>query len=274
MSDQETPAIVEGKATPIGEATPAPLVELSDSHKQARLYAKFALVMAEVSRLGKSRENKQQNFKYAPVEDVKDLIRPLLAKHNVGYTVRMTGQDVREQATKNATRFITRLNLEYKFVDGDSGGTEILTWTIEASDYGDFAITKALSMGLKYLFMTMFAISSGYELDADAGTPSTQEAAPTQAMMNQLLVMYRAMYPQPADKAAPPDDVILALMFDKACGEGAPFTLDNYAKVLARLVSTADLKPVKTPKQKAKEEADKATRQITATPAEAEPPTE
>lgn len=232
-------------------AVPVATPELTDAQKRARLYAKFALVMGGIRRLEKSQENKHQGFKYAPVEDVKDLVRPLLALHNVAYTAKMIEQAYVERPAKNGIRYVTRLVLEFVFVDGDDGGVETVPWTIEASDSGDFAITKALSMGLKYLFMTMFAVSSGSEIDADAGHASIPMAPAS--LMKQLLAMARKMFPNESTLA---DDVFIGKFFDKWVAPQADFTLDNATIVLGRLVALAELKPVKSNKQKAQEEVD------------------
>lgn len=72
----------------------AEIIELQDLKpvEHAGLSAALIGVMADVRRLQKTDENKHGRYKYVPIDDVKDFIRPLLVKHGLALSVSEAGK--------------------------------------------------------------------------------------------------------------------------------------------------------------------------------------
>lgn len=201
---------------------------ISTPNSKARLYAKVAAVMADVKRLEKRGTNAHFKYDFVTAEDVKDLIRPLLAKHQLALFPTIEGIE-REPRDKGQT--LTRLAVAFTLACGESGETVTSLWHGEALDNQDKGINKALTAVLKYYLINTFQVSTGDEADPDAGQVAPQGAA--QGLLQQIVALYRDMRPDVED-----DDItILNRLFDNVCGENSPFTQENAGRVLVVLAS-------------------------------------
>lgn len=135
------------------------------------LFANMAKVMGDITRIPKSGVNKHFNYPYATDSDVSDMIRPLLAEHNIAFFA-----DMKNVHQENG---YTRVTFEFTFACGETGATITNTWVGEATDKGDKGISKAATAAEKYFLLKTFVASTGDTTDdADDHDGTRQEVDP------------------------------------------------------------------------------------------------
>lgn len=223
-------ALQEAPIVPfVAVAEPPPLTAL------ASLYRKMGQVMGEVHRLSKSARNDFAGFDYTPSEDIKDQIRPLLARYGIALHLRLTGHERLEEGKLK----ITRVSVVYTLADVDTGATIETPWLGEAANAGDKGLYVAIAYATKYFLAHTFLISWGEEPDGDA-TPPEHLASP--ALLKSIVQAHRALFPD--SKLG--NEEVLAEAFGKVCGRGATRSQDNAAKVMLRLFNRARVAPAPT----------------------------
>jgi hypothetical protein len=104
------------------------------------------------------------------------MIRGLLADNGVAFIPSVVPGSIErfEVPAKNGVNFVTRLWLNVKFVDGDSGEILESTWPGEGQDNADKGCYKAITGAEKYALMKTFLIPTGddpeNENDAERGS--------------------------------------------------------------------------------------------------------
>ena len=137
---------------------------------QPKIYTQMAKVMAEVTDIGKDQKNQQQGFKYRCIDDVYNVLNPILAKHSVFMTSHIIDKTREERTNKNGTVLaFTCLRMAYTFWadDGSSVSTEVEG---EGMDSGDKSSNKAMAVAHKYALLQAFCIPTKDMEDPDAET--------------------------------------------------------------------------------------------------------
>lgn len=130
------------------------------------IYQRICAVMSEVSAVGKNKKNPQQGYAYRGIDDFYNILHPLFAKHGVFITHDILEQNTVVEAQKDKTIYRVCLKITYTFHAADGSSVSCTTYS-ESLDFGDKAVGKALSYGLKYVLMQMFLIPTE-EKDNDA----------------------------------------------------------------------------------------------------------
>lgn len=142
--------------------------EQTNGHGQ--IFGLMAQILKDVEAIGKGRQNEQQNYKFRGIDDVYNMVHPLMSKHQVFCVPRMLAQDTSERTTERGTilRFV-QLSMAYDFFapDGSHVTAEVMG---EAMDAGDKASNKAMSAAHKYALLQTFCIPTGDVPDADYTT--------------------------------------------------------------------------------------------------------
>ncbi len=136
------------------------------------VYAAIASVQEAISKIGiaKDRKNQQQGFMFRGVDDVLDVLSPILAKCRLNVLPRMTERTVTEKTTKTGgVLFYVTVRAEFDFVSADDGSKHTVVTYGEAMDTGDKATNKAMSAAYKYAAILAFCIPVEVE-DTDAVT--------------------------------------------------------------------------------------------------------
>lgn len=132
------------------------------------LALKLAKVMQEVKYIQKRGHNKFHNYKYATEADVNEKVRECLAEKNVIMLPSMKSHSIRETKTaKGDTEYIVCVDMDFTFIDGESGEQLTITMSGEGQDRGDKAIYKAISGAQKYALMKVFMIPTGDDPEGD-----------------------------------------------------------------------------------------------------------
>ena len=135
------------------------------------IYESIAAVMAEVPAIGKDRRNKEQGFQYRGIEDVMNVLQPLLSKHKVFIVPEVLEQKREERVTKKGSNMIySILRIKYTFYAEDGSHVEAIV-VGEGMDTADKASNKSLAVGMKYALFQVFCIPTEEMVDPDSETP-------------------------------------------------------------------------------------------------------
>ena len=136
-----------------------------DGHLGNLLTAQL-LVMESVPYVKKSKA-KNLNYTFATEADLIGALRPAMVKH--GLTIRPTDITVvseTEYQTKSGTRMVNcRGIVEYTVEHAWSGESTVVTVLAEASDSGDKAAAKMMTIAMKYGLRQFFLIETGDDPD-------------------------------------------------------------------------------------------------------------
>jgi hypothetical protein len=138
-----------------------------------KVYEKIAAVTAELSKIGISKDSKNQSQGYAfrGIDAVYGALSPLLSKHGLCILPRVTDRQVIERQNRQGTAlFYVTLTVEFDFVAAEDGSKHTVITVGEAMDSGDKASNKAMSAAYKYAAFQAFCIPTEGDNDADSQT--------------------------------------------------------------------------------------------------------
>lgn len=143
--------------------------------KAGSIYKLMAAILADVSPVSKGRENKQQGYKFRGIDQVAEMIHPLLAKHGVVMLPRVVEQQRHEYETKSgAVMHAALLTIDWHFVAPD--GSEVVARTVgEGADSGDKSTNKAMTAAQKYAITLAFCVPFSDQEEGDAQTPDERQ---------------------------------------------------------------------------------------------------
>lgn len=143
-----------------------------DTNTPAKVYAAINDVQAALAKkgIGKGRRNDQQNYAFRGIDDVYNVLSPLLAAHKLSILPRVLSRQLTErQARGGGALFSVALEVEFDIVCSTDGSKHTVKVYGEAMDSADKATNKAMSAAYKYAAFMTFAIPVvGETLDADA----------------------------------------------------------------------------------------------------------
>ena len=153
--------------------------------------SKLAAVMGEIDYIPKTGKNTAQNYAYATDAEISDKVRTAMTKHGVVMIPRVTSHSIREITTqKGNTLTINTVEMEFTFIDKDSGESVVAATVGEGMDSGDKGCYKAMTGATKYALLKSFQIPTGDDPEKDdspergperstAPQQTRQTAAPT-----------------------------------------------------------------------------------------------
>lgn len=135
------------------------------------IFESITAIMQEIPAIGKEKKNQQQGFKYRGIDDVMNVLQPILSKHKVFVVPEVIDQSREERVTnKGGTILYSMLKIRYTFYAED--GTSVSAVVIgEGMDSGDKASNKAMAIAMKYALFQVFCIPTEEMKDPDAETP-------------------------------------------------------------------------------------------------------
>lgn len=131
------------------------------------IYQSIASIMSEIGAIGKDKKNSQQGFMYRGVDDVMNVLQPLLTKHKVFIVPDVQEHTREERTTKGGSLLIYSIcKVKYTFYaeDGSSVTSSVVG---EGMDSGDKATNKAMSVAFKYACFQVFCIATEEMKDPD-----------------------------------------------------------------------------------------------------------
>ena len=148
---------------------------------QQHIHQALVAVGAELAKVGisKDRKNEQQNFRFRGIDDVMNVVSPILAKNDVLFLVNYVDYpDVERVTGKGSTLIYSKVKGEFTFVSAKDGSAVSVTTFGVAMDSGDKSCNKAMSAALKYALLQTFLIPTEGNEDADATTPEASVPKP------------------------------------------------------------------------------------------------
>lgn len=137
------------------------------------VYKAINAVQADLAKVGisKDRKNEAQGYKFRGIDEVYNVLSPLLARHGLCILPRCTERVCVERSNAKGTAlFYVTVRAEFDFVSSEDGSKHTVTTYGEAMDSGDKATNKAMSAAYKYAAMQAFSIPTEGDNDADATT--------------------------------------------------------------------------------------------------------
>lgn len=138
-----------------------------------KVYQAIAAVAGEMSKNGisKDRKNQQQGYQFRGIDDVYNVLAPMLAAHNLVILPRMMSREVVERQTqKGGALFYVTVEAEFDFVSAEDASKHTVRTFGEAMDSADKATNKAMSAAYKYAAFQTFCIPTEGDNDADGTT--------------------------------------------------------------------------------------------------------
>ena len=156
--------------------------------RPAHVYAAITAIRASLAQTGisKSRENKDQKYKFRGIDEVYNAVSALLAEHQLCIMPSFSERLVSERTTKSGgAMFSVTVRGAFAFVSAVDGSSHTVVTYGEAMDTADKATNKAMSAAMKYCVLETFTVpTEGDDHDADERTPDV--AAYTKAEQDLL----------------------------------------------------------------------------------------
>jgi hypothetical protein len=163
------------------------------SETVSKVYGAIVNVMEEMSRIGisKDRKNQQQGYSFRGIDDIYNALGSVLAKHKLCILPRVRSHQTVERTNKSGGLLLyTTCDVDFDLISAEDGSrTEASTFG-EAMDSADKSGNKSMSAAMKYACLMIFLIPTQADNDADAVTHEVNTQKPAA--------------PPPASRAAPP----------------------------------------------------------------------
>ena len=145
------------------------------------IYSSICAVMGEIGAIKKEKKNQQQGFMYRGIDDVMNVLNPLMVKHKIFVIPEMLEHEREERQTAKGTNLIYSIcKMRYTFCSDD--GSSISAVVIgEGMDSGDKATNKAMAIAMKYAMFQVFCIPTEEMTDPDGETPEASVKKETKA---------------------------------------------------------------------------------------------
>ncbi|WP_407453942.1 ERF family protein [Methanobrevibacter sp.] len=132
-----------------------------------KIYQALLQVQSELNALGKNQKNSQQGWAFRGVDDVMNMLHPILVK--CGVIIIPTVLDVKRTSTTTAKGTVLNYcttTVKYTFYADDGSSIE-LTTAGEGMDSGDKSLSKSLSIAYKYAIFQAFCLPTEDDPDKD-----------------------------------------------------------------------------------------------------------
>ena len=139
-----------------------------------KLNTKIANLMHSIGPVQKDARNAHFKYEYTSYEAMAAAVRAALFNAGLSFTIG-TGQVITEGPNRT-------VELEACFGDTETGAMRLVRWTGEGVDNQDKATAKAITSGVKYLFLRNLLISTNEDVDPDADGPATKAERETAAI--------------------------------------------------------------------------------------------
>lgn len=140
---------------------------MSEAARAPMIYGAISAAMADITAIGKDKYNQQQGFKFRGIDDVMNVLKPILTKHQI-FTVPTVLEQTREIKTtlKGGELRYSLLKIAFSFYAPDGSHVDAVTLG-EGMDSGDKASNKAMAIAYKYALFQVFCIPTEEMIDPD-----------------------------------------------------------------------------------------------------------
>lgn len=156
------------------------------------IYESIAKIMNEVIPIAKDKQNTQQNFKYRGIEEIMNVMHPILAKNKV-FIVPYVLEQIREDRVSSKGNSLIYSVCKMKYVFYAEDGTFVEAVMIgEGMDSGDKATNKAMAIAMKYALCQTFCIPTEDEDDPEKETTEENPKTQMEDELNQKITPQKA----------------------------------------------------------------------------------
>ena len=143
--------------------------------EEKQIYQLIGKAMADMGPIAKTKQNKEQGYKFRGIDDVYNALNPILSKYGLFVVPHVLERTREERQTAKGYRLIyTILKIQYTMYAPDGSFVEGITEG-EGMDSADKSTNKAMSAAYKYFMFQLFNIPTEEAVDADAETPPPSE---------------------------------------------------------------------------------------------------
>lgn len=139
-----------------------------------KVYKAINAVQADLAQIGitKARRNTQgAGYNFRGIDDVYNVVSPLLAKHGLCILPRVLSRECVERSAKSGgALFYVTVEVEFDLVSAEDGSKHTIKTFGEAMDSSDKATNKAMSAAYKYAAFQAFAIPTEGDNDTENAT--------------------------------------------------------------------------------------------------------
>lgn len=133
-----------------------------------QIYQLIGKAIGMIGAIGKDKKNLQQGFMYRGIDQVYNVLNPVLAGLGIFFVPEVLDMKREERTTKNGTVLTyTILTMKYTAFAPD-GSSVCMTVVGEGMDSGDKGCNKAMSVAMKYAMFQLFCIPTEEMKDPDA----------------------------------------------------------------------------------------------------------
>jgi hypothetical protein len=137
----------------------------------ASLYKKIAKVMQDTEAVAqKTGKNNEQNYTYAQDEDIVKHMRKAIADAGLVVLPQLEKMDVRDVETSRGVRKVTRIKVNFRLCDSDTGVYIERAFIGEGYDALDKGVYKAYTGAKKYFLINTFLLASSDDPENDGGS--------------------------------------------------------------------------------------------------------
>lgn len=152
-----------------------------DGPRAPQVIRSIAALAADLAKVGiaKSRENREQHFKFRGIDQVMNTLAPLLVANNLIVSPAFRDRVVTERPTKaGGVMFNVVLWADLTFISAIDGSRHTITTPGEGQDSADKATNKAMSIAYKYAMFLLNCIPLEPTDDPDSETPEDTHREP------------------------------------------------------------------------------------------------
>lgn len=118
--------------------------------------------------IGKTRQNTDQKYKFRGIDDVRNVLAPLMAECQLVIVPKMKARTEKERTTKSGGFALqVVVDIDFHFLSRVDGSEIVVPMSNEAVDYSDKATNKAISQAYKAVCINTFNIPTEGEEDTD-----------------------------------------------------------------------------------------------------------
>lgn len=154
---------------------------MPESKQAPQVYRAINAVQKHLAKhgIGKNQTNSYDKYNFRGIDDVYNVLGPVLAEHELNILPRINFREETERPSKNGGMMLhVTVDAEFDFVSAADGSVHTVRTFGEAMDRGDKATNKAMSAAFKYAAFEAFCIPTQGNNDADAESPEVAEHYP------------------------------------------------------------------------------------------------
>lgn len=145
-------------------------MQQSEQPKVPHVIEAIGLMTAAVAKegIGKNRQNTDQKYKFRGIDDVRNVLAPLMDECKLVIVPKMKSRMEKERTTKSGGFALqVVVDIDFHFLSRVDGSELVVPMSNEAVDYSDKATNKAISQAYKTVCINTFNIPTEGEEDAD-----------------------------------------------------------------------------------------------------------